>query len=721
MMLKCQSCGAGLPRAAAPPIAAIPAIEATAGAAGHGAPVRIETPIPEGAVQRASPLPDLMAGIGHSGVQLAGAPAAATAAPGGTVTVPDSVRSSGSLPPHATGAATLRARVTRYASAPGVWAGQHKTVVATAAILALAVTLLFAYVYRSGEGAVMSAVVQVRAGNWSGSGFFVDVPGHKQETFVLTAYHVVDTGDPVRVVRWLGAEGATYSATYDQVDVAAMDPRTDLALLRLNHVPRAVNRPIPFSSEEAKSSPAKAYGFRASDLSERGQLDNAALDVQITNQDVRIFTDPHVPEVLQHGAAQTLIVTGPITKGNSGGPIVRYTTVPILGIPVSGQAVGVVSRGDNDNKHSEAIAISAARRLFAQLEPVTVDDTTVLAMVQRTVTEYFAADPTKYVPFTENVALSDVLYVRQAAHELARELSRGFETGSSKVDLELARLEMSDADFPAVRKEALRRQIAACATRFGSMYERSAERCEAALWRTFGQDLMKSALRFRDGMVAGEYKVSGTEVFKKEEGLYKATVTAGKVQFEIRVQLAQGKLWIRLYDGAGRLFTLGMDSESPQVFAGEWTMEPTKVTFQTSKGESFAMTLTSRMVVQVDPVESDPALARIGGKLITRVTGPGSEVCAQNGVMEIQQSIAGYASRRRAEVLAFDAKATPTACGLMVAALQGQHRLVPVGDVLLARADGGSELHVLTERPVEDSRERRSEIARLTFKKAAKQ
>lgn len=572
---------------------------------------------------------------------------------------------------------TTRRRVTRYV-----------LFTSAAAILTLLGFVLYhGIVRRTGKDAVMASVVQIRCGRWSGSGFLASIPGHEDATYVVTARHVIASGDPVSVVRWFGAEGSDYPVTYNEVRVAASDPRSDLAILRLNHVPRGVIvRPLPIKFDDIKIGGAEIYGYRGTGLNDKHGLNNAAIQADITNLSDRPYLDPDNPgHVIQHNAAKTLIMLTGVTKGNSGGPVVHYKSV--LGIPIDGEVIGVVSRGDEQNKQTEATSISELKGgLLDQLNPIPVTDATVQARIREIVSKYFHASPTEYQSFVEHVALSDMPHLQQNAHEFAHALSRGLLPGTREMNIALRKIDVSPGDFAAVEDEALRRQIEQCARRdLGAV---DATQCESPLQRAFAQDLMKSLLRFHDNLGPESYVVTGVASFSREEGIWSAavSVTGSKTTFTIRVKESEGKIWVLLFDEDGTPTIVVLDNESPQLLAGEWTAQSTTLDGGRIK-EDLGMSIEVRGAGEK---------AALLGKIVTKFTLPAAPQGCDSDVVKYEQTFIGITEHGRGRILSEDGEVTPKSCeGIFATIVRGLHRDLIRG-ISIVRADGTNKLRFIT-------------------------
>ena len=110
------------------------------------------------------------------------------------------------------------------------------------------------------------AVARIKLATHAGTGFFVRGPDDL--AYVVTAYHVIESGEPIEIERMIDGEGdKPFVEAYPQVEVAAFDADADLAVLRLTNV-RADHFPVlALGDAPAQDSDIASYGFAASSLS----------------------------------------------------------------------------------------------------------------------------------------------------------------------------------------------------------------------------------------------------------------------------------------------------------------------------------------------------------------------------------------------------------------------------------------------------------------------
>ena len=103
---------------------------------------------------------------------------------------------------------------------------------------------------RTGRGPARS-VVRIVLANESGTGFFV--AGPDSQAYVVTAHHVVDSGERILVERTVdGPGGSHWTEAYPDAEVVAFDADADLAVIRLNGRER---RPLHVAAARQASPP----------------------------------------------------------------------------------------------------------------------------------------------------------------------------------------------------------------------------------------------------------------------------------------------------------------------------------------------------------------------------------------------------------------------------------------------------------------------------------
>ncbi len=83
------------------------------------------------------------------------------------------------------------------------------------------------------HGSTARSIVRIVLPTGSGTGFFV--AGPDANAYVVTANHVVDSGDRILVERTVdGPNGRQWTEAYPDAEVVAFDADADLAVIRLN-------------------------------------------------------------------------------------------------------------------------------------------------------------------------------------------------------------------------------------------------------------------------------------------------------------------------------------------------------------------------------------------------------------------------------------------------------------------------------------------------------
>ena len=158
------------------------------------------------------------------------------------------------------------------------------------------------------------AVVEIQAGNASGTGFVIDAEGH-----VVTNDHVVGSEKTVQVRFATGGE--------EQGRVVATDPSTDLAVIEVDLAGHDVD-PVEFGSSADVQVGDSVYAIGNPFGLER------SLTAGIVSALDRSITAPNNFTI--NGVIQT---DAPVNRGNSGGPL----------LDAAGNVIGVVSQIQSEN------------------------------------------------------------------------------------------------------------------------------------------------------------------------------------------------------------------------------------------------------------------------------------------------------------------------------------------------------------------------------------
>ena len=115
------------------------------------------------------------------------------------------------------------------------------------------------------------SVVRVVLTHEAGTGFFVTGPD--SQAYVVTANHVVDSGEPILVERTVeGSGGSKWTEAYPDAEVVAFDADADLAVIRLNGVSADHFTPLPLAAAPTADEAILSYGYPASSLSSRSGM-----------------------------------------------------------------------------------------------------------------------------------------------------------------------------------------------------------------------------------------------------------------------------------------------------------------------------------------------------------------------------------------------------------------------------------------------------------------
>ncbi|HEY8089545.1 MAG TPA: serine protease, partial [Polyangiaceae bacterium] len=167
-----------------------------------------------------------------------------------------------------------------------------------------------------GSGPARS-VVRVVLASQSGTGFFVTGPD--SEAYVVTAHHVIDSGEPILVERTVdGSSGSQWTEAYPDTEVVAFDADADLAVIRLKGVRGDHFTPLALARAPVADEAILSYGYPASSLATKsGMVSKPGKVLSLVKFPV---VDRRTGEVVRNEAVDGLLVSSEIEPGFSGGP-----------------------------------------------------------------------------------------------------------------------------------------------------------------------------------------------------------------------------------------------------------------------------------------------------------------------------------------------------------------------------------------------------------------
>ncbi len=406
-------------------------------------------------------------------------------------------------------------------------------------VIALAVVAVLVLRGRS-RGVGGGAIVQVISQDGpSGAGFFVDGPD--DAAYVATAFHLVASGSPISVRRWITpGGGAAYAEAFPELDVVATDPGSDLAVLRLRGVPKKRVETLALAAQAQVGASVRAHGFAAR---ARGP---AAREGTIARADKLPSFDQRKP-----GAIDALLVSGELEPGFSGGPA----------LDARGEVVGVGLTKDQVYQGPTALVnVASLRQLLATVVRAGADAPLTAEAVQRFLVrvevEYLmlALGERPTAPLYEYLARGDLPRIHALASAVRRQ-------GAVSVALIPGRLETFH-DRPV--QDGLRK----CATE-GPRRLLEPLACAHLADAPLAWDFAAAALRW-------EGKTRPLQVTKLEEvdpasHLHRAEISgAGPSALTIYLAMEQGRPRLSLFDGAGEPYWIEREKGSAEAFAGRW-------------------------------------------------------------------------------------------------------------------------------------------------------
>jgi S1-C subfamily serine protease len=180
----------------------------------------------------------------------------------------------------------------------------------TAALgLLVGIALAFALIVAKRGGlhgpAAGRSVVRIVLASQAGTGFLV--AGPDSQAYVVTAQHVVDSGERILVERTVdGPGGSHWTEAYPDAEVVAFDADADLAVIRLTGVSADHFTALPLAKQPAADEAILSYGFPASSLASRsGMVSKPGKVLSLVKFPV---VDRRTGEVLRNDAIDGLLI-----------------------------------------------------------------------------------------------------------------------------------------------------------------------------------------------------------------------------------------------------------------------------------------------------------------------------------------------------------------------------------------------------------------------------
>jgi len=465
-----------------------------------------------------------------------------------------------------------------------------RLIVAIVGTLGLALGILAAVVVArrvAGRRDAAQGVARVVLASRSGTGFFVTGPD--SAAYLVTANHVVDSGERVLVERTVdGSGGRHWTEAYPDAEVVAFDADADLAVVRLNGVGADHFTPLRLAAEPVADEPILSYGFPASSLAARsGMVSKPGKVLSLVKFPA---VDRRTGEVLRNDAVDGLLISSEIEPGFSGGPTCNER----------GEVVGVnVTKDTVHRAQNGAVGVSALKQLLAQVHPAAEakdpQAADVKALLARIQTEYlllpidrrWAAREQDYVSASDLPRLQELI---TAVHRLEDDSTRDTKTklsGQATLGVVLARLPgrpLETYTDPSTRKALSDCELRARSLRefFGALVppgggdadalaKMGEGHCSALAFRPLVWDMTALALRWEGK--ERDVTVGKIDNVDPERHVYKASTRFEGIDHVVDVWLATdgGRLRLKVFDNDGRPAGLSLVQDAPaSSFSGTW-------------------------------------------------------------------------------------------------------------------------------------------------------
>ena len=459
------------------------------------------------------------------------------------------------------------------------------------------------------------SVVRIVLTHEAGTGFFVTGPD--SQAYVVTANHVVDSGEPILVERTVeGSGGSKWTEAYPDAEVVAFDADADLAVIRLNGVSADHFTPLPLAAAPTADEAILSYGYPASSLSSRsGMVSKPGKVLSLVKFPV---IDRRTEETLRTDAVDGVLVTSDIEPGFSGGPTCNER----------GEVVGVNVIKDTAHRgQNGAVSVAAVKQLLAQVVPQgkPVDPTTdeVRQLLTRIQNEYlllpverrWLAREDGFVSTSDMPRMGEMITaVRRLEGDTTRDAKSKL-SGQAILGLLLARL--PGRPLATYTDRVTKKALADCELRekslhefFGSLSKHTGEaelpanvangRCSALAFRPLVWDLTAMALRWEGSERA--ITVSKVENVDPERHVYRASVRFEGIDYLVDVWLATdgGRLRLKLFDNQGQPAGMSLVQTTPaSEFSGTWHRSEPRTAHDFGRGVDADMDEDETLVVAI--------------------------------------------------------------------------------------------------------------------------
>jgi S1-C subfamily serine protease len=425
------------------------------------------------------------------------------------------------------------------------------------------------------------AIVRVIAGRSSGTGFFVKAPKGIDGVLVVTAFHVVDSGEPAIVERLVGTSGKdSYLEAFPETEFLAFDADSDIAVLHVKRLPASLVSTLELTTDVVKDAPVVSAGFPASSITRRAGL--IKKEGKLLEQAKLPVIDRAYGTLVRDNATPGLLVSSDIEPGFSGGPTCDDR----------GRVVGVNMLKDLRHRgQNGAVAAESVKALIDRIRPYTPPTAKDVEALLKRIQDQFLLLPVGdrgKVPEHELVVPSELPQIRQLIEELHgmeqekadHDLGSGVKASSrALLGILLARLPGKSLEtyYASSTQDLVRKceDSARGVRRFLGEIDDGApsdpKDCVRLAMRPLAWDL--AAVTMEWGGAGREYTVTNLEEVDPEAHVFRASVRMSDLSSLVPVHVAveAGVLRLKLFDENGRLYALeGSRSAVGHDFEGKW-------------------------------------------------------------------------------------------------------------------------------------------------------
>lgn len=459
------------------------------------------------------------------------------------------------------------------------------------------------------DARVRQALVHVVSGDSGGAGFFV--AGPDESAYVVTAYHVIESGDAVRIERMVEvSDKKSYVEAYPSTEIVAVDPDADLAVIRLKEVQAEKFSRLPLAKSPVKDEKIVAHGFPRSNL---GKLESSiSQEGKISAITKFRVLDRVTRREVRANAIDGIIISAQLEPGYSGGPTVNEND----------EVVGVnVLKDKEHTQQNGAVSVEVLAKLLGTLKPVaepaapTADE--VKALLSKIQTEYLKRSVADRMEVRESefISLQDLPVVRKLANEvsdMSHDRTRDENHLSGLARLGFVFVGLPGKGLSTYRSSEVTTALGPCPKQALALFnigkgkdggpaQAPALDCDSYASRALAWDLTASVLQWED--TEQEFTVSSVERANDESLAYKATVSTkgAGTSFSVWVSTEQGRLRLKLFDDARKPYWIERHgSADAAAFRGTWTSRGTRQRVVLSDKVQIDAKVTETLDINVD-------------------------------------------------------------------------------------------------------------------------